>query len=128
MSASRRLLALGLVVATGLGVRALRSDADIPFFIWKYLGSALWATAVYLAIGLVAPRLGPIRAAAVSGLIAVAVELSRLLHLVWLDAFRATLAGRLLIGKIFALSNLVAYAAGIMFGMAIEALSKRRTN
>lgn len=122
------MLALGLVVATGLGVRALRPDADIPFFVWKYAGSALWATALYLAIGLVAPRLGPIRTTILSGLIAVAVEFSRLLDFAWLDAFRATLAGRLLIGKVFALSNLLAYAAGIIFGMAIDALSKRRTN
>lgn len=123
---AQRLLALGLVIAIGLGVRALRPGEDLPFFVWKYLGSALWATALYLAMAIVAPRLGPARTAAFAALIAIAVEFSRLLGFGWLDAFRATLTGRLLIGKVFALSNLVAYAAGIALGLALDAAFRRR--
>ena len=45
--------------------------------------------------------------------IAIAVECVRLYHQPGLDAFRMTLAGQLLLGRIFSLWNIVAYAIGI---------------
>jgi hypothetical protein len=52
--------------------------------------------------------------------VAVAVELIRLVHTPWLDDFRLTLAGALLLGRIFSLWNLVAYAAGIVLGAVAD--------
>ena len=57
---------------------------------------------------------------------AVVVETSRLVHVPWLDAFRVTTAGALLLGRIFSPWNLVAYAAGIVFGVWIDRLAVLR--
>jgi Protein of unknown function (DUF2809) len=56
----------------------------------------------------------------ISALIAVCVELFRLLHTPWLDAFRLTLAGALLLGRIFSLWDMLAYGVGIVLGMWLD--------
>jgi hypothetical protein len=56
--------------------------------------------------------------------VAVLVELTRLVHSPWLDDFRLTLAGALLLGRIFSLWNIVAYAVGIVLGAAIDGAAR----
>uniref|UniRef100_UPI0038F81831 ribosomal maturation YjgA family protein n=2 Tax=Bacteria TaxID=2 RepID=UPI0038F81831 len=72
----------------------------LPAFAVKYGGSLLWATMVFLLVGVLLPRLSQTRNAAIAMVIAVVIELSRLVHLPWLDAFRPTTAGALLLGRI----------------------------
>ncbi len=122
-----RALLLTLVIAAGLAIRALTPGEDIPFFVWKYAGSALWATAVALAVAIVTPRASTTMHVGVAAIVALAVEFSRLIDWPPLDAFRATLAGKLLLGRVFSLWNIVAYAAGIAFGAALDAGLLRRT-
>jgi hypothetical protein len=55
-------------------------------------------------------------------LLAVAVEFSRLYHTPEMDAFRLTFAGRLLLGRVFSLWNIVSYAVGISAAAALEGL------
>jgi hypothetical protein len=86
----------------------------------KYGGSLLWATMVFLLVGALLPRLGRTQIAATATTIAVLVELSRLLHAPWLDAFRLTTAGALLLGRIFSVWNIVAYVAGILVGAWLD--------
>jgi hypothetical protein len=81
---------------------------------------------VFLLVGAVLPRLTRTQIAAVAAIIAIVVEFSRLLHMPWLDAFRLTTAGALLLGRIFSLWNLVAYATGIAFGVWIDHLGAVR--
>ena len=103
----------GIVIATGQGVRAYGYEIGLPFILVKYGGSVLWCTMVYFLVGMV---LGdkPIRRIVIISLsIAVAVEFFRLYHLPWLDTFRLTLWGKLLLGRVFALWNILAYAIGI---------------
>ncbi|MFX8335638.1 DUF2809 domain-containing protein, partial [Acinetobacter baumannii] len=69
----------------------------LPAFVVKYGGSLLWATMVFLVVGAVLPRLPQSRLAAIAAAIAVAVEFSRLLHMPWLDAFRLSTAGALVL-------------------------------
>jgi len=54
--------------------------------------------------------------------IAVGVELFRLFHTLWLDEFRLTLAGVLLLGRIFSVWNILAYAAGILLAVGLDRL------
>lgn len=63
---------------------------------------------------------------AIAVAIAVVVEFSRLVHTPWLDAFRLTTAGALLLGRIFSLWNLVAYVAGIVVGVWLDRLMEKR--
>src|SRR5205085_1310848 len=95
-------------------------------FVVKYGGSLLWATMVFLLIGVLLPRLTRTQLAAIAMVIAIVVEFSRLVHAPWLDAFRLTTAGALLLGRIFSLWNLVAYAVGILLGIWIDRLAEMR--
>jgi len=76
---------------------------------------------VLFLVAALRPRLPRPRLAMVAMAIAVAVELIRLVHTPWLDHFRLTLTGALLLGRIFSLWNLVAYAAGIVLGVVVDA-------
>ena len=62
------------------------------------------------------PRWPPIRGALVSGVVALSVELFKLFHAPVLDAFRLTLLGRLLLGRLFSLWDLFAYACALVAG------------
>jgi len=116
----RRAVAILIVIASGLALRRWSLDLGAPFVVWKYGGSALWGTAVYFAVALLIPAMQGKRVAALAGAIAVAVEFSRLSHAPWLDDFRVTTAGALLLGRHFSLWNIVAYLFGVLFGLCID--------
>jgi len=111
-----------VVIACGLSLRWHGLPLGLPAFVVKYGGSLLWATMVFLLVGALLPGMSRSRLAAIAAAIAIAVEFSRLVHAPWLDAFRLTTAGALLLGRIFSLWNLVAYAVGIAFGAWIDGL------
>jgi len=98
--------ALALVaIACGLALRWYGFPLGLPAFIVKYGGSLLWATMVFLLVGVLLPRLTPMQIAGIATAIAIVVELSRLVHTPGLDAFRLTTAGAMLLGRIFSLWN-----------------------
>jgi Protein of unknown function (DUF2809) len=112
------------IIAAGLALRGFGLDAGLPVAIVKYGGSALWATMVFfltsILAGLAGLRLPQWRIALISAAIAIAVELFRLVRAPWLDAFRLTLAGALLLGRIFSPWNMLAYGAGIVLGLLLD--------
>lgn len=124
---SRRLhlfAAILAVIAMGIGVRHL--PLGLPREVVKYAGSVLWGAMVYGLVALVRPRAATGRLAAVALALAVLVELFRLVHIPELDAFRRTLAGQLLLGRIFSVWNVVAYAIGIGLAAGLDAGTRRR--
>jgi hypothetical protein len=121
----RAALAL-VVIASGLGLRWYGFTLGLPAFVVKYGGSLLWATMVFLLVGVLLPRLSRTQIAAIAVAIAIVVEFSRLVHAPWLDAFRLTAAGALLLGRIFSLWNIVAYMIGIALGVWLDRLMEMR--
>jgi hypothetical protein len=121
----RAALAL-VVIASGLGLRWYGFPLGLPAFVVKYGGSLLWATMVFLLVGVLLPRLSRTQIAAIAVAIAILVELSRLVHTPWLGAFRLTAAGALLLGRIFSLWNIVAYMIGIALGVWLDRLMEMR--
>ncbi|MCP3472073.1 DUF2809 domain-containing protein [Bradyrhizobium sp. CCGUVB1N3] len=117
----RAALAL-VVIACGLALRWYGFPLGLSAFVVKYGGSLLWATMVFFLVGALLPHLTRPQIAGIAAAIAIVVELSRLVHTPWLDAFRLTTAGALLLGRIFSLWNIVAYAIGIVFGAWIDRL------
>lgn len=117
----RRALLIVAVIVAGLSLRAFGLKAGLPIVIVKYGGSLLWATMVYLLIALVVRRRRWPLLAGAAMTIAISVEAFRLYHAPWLDAFRLTLPGALLLGRIFSLWNIVAYAAGVVLGAVVDA-------
>ncbi|KQP40512.1 ribosomal maturation YjgA family protein [Methylobacterium sp. Leaf106] len=112
-------LAAGLaIIVVGLSLRFV--PLGLPMGIVKYGGSALWAAMVYALVAALLPHRNGQAILLVAGAIALVVELSRLVHTPWLDAFRLTLPGALLLGRIFSPWNLVAYAAGLTASALVD--------
>lgn len=116
----RRLIILLVVIAAGLGLRRYGPGWGLTFPVVKYGGSLLWGTMVYFLIALLLSSTRRMKIVALSLLIAVSVEFFRLYHTPWLDAFRLTPAGALLVGRVFSLWNILAYAVGIFLGSMID--------
>jgi hypothetical protein len=110
------------IIVCGLALRGFGSGLGLPAFFVKYGGSLLWGTMVFFSAAMVARGQSRPRIALISISIAVCVELFRLVHAPWLDAFRLTTAGALLLGRIFSPWNMLAYGAGIIFGMLLDRL------
>jgi hypothetical protein len=104
-------LILLITIPIGLAVRYL--PLHLPWFLYKYLGSMLWAIALYWFLAALLPKLRPLPIATLAITIATVVEFSRLIPIAPIDAFRLTLAGQILLGRFFSLKNIAAYILAI---------------
>lgn len=106
------LLALVATIALGLGIRALCGGAFA-----KIAGDALYAVAAYFAFALVIRRPRVVAACALA--YCFAIEFLQL----WpaLDPIRPTLFGRLVLGSVFSVYDLIWYALGV----ALAAITSR---
>lgn len=116
----RRLMTAGFVILCGLTLRLTGYDIGLPYVLVKYGGSFLWGMMVLWIVGAILYGRSILVIALVAAVIAVLTEFSRLYHTPWLDAFRLTLAGALLLGRIFSWANILAYLLGIGLAAAIE--------
>lgn len=114
---------LGLIIIVcGLALRGYGLPLGLSAFVVKYGGSLLWAAMVFFLVAAALPRLSRRSAALIAASVAILVELFRLVHAPWLDAFRLTTPGALLLGRIFSPWNMVAYGVGILFAVALNRL------
>jgi hypothetical protein len=114
------------IIACGLALRGFGRGLGLPDFIIKYGGSVLWGTMVFFLVAIAAAKLPRPGIASIALVIAIGVELFRLVHFPWLDAFRLTLPGALLLGRLFSVWNMVAYGAGIGLGALLDQSLVRR--
>ena len=115
-----------LLIGVGLLTR-------LPLIVWppevaKYLGSSLWGAMVFCVIGVCLPRLAVVLLMLLAFVTAAAVEASQLLHPAWLDAFRRTTIGVLLLGRYFSFADIATYAVGIGSAGAVTAVLAGRRN
>ena len=110
------------IIVCGLALRRYGLGVGLPASIVKYGGSVLWGTMVFLVVAMAASQRSRSRIALIAAAIAVGVELFRLVHAPWLDAFRLTLPGALLLGRVFSLWDVLAYGVGIGFGVLLDRL------
>ncbi len=112
--------AAALLVAFGLVLRLVPWGLPLP--VHHHGGGILWGAMIY---ALVAAGRRPGWRHATCLLLAlgiiVAVEGARLLHAPALDAFRATLAGQLLLGRIFSAANVLVDGLGAGTAAALTA-------
>jgi hypothetical protein len=112
------LILLLITIPIGLAVRLL--PLHLPWFLYKYLGSALWAIALYWFLATLLPKLRPLSIATIAITIATLLELSRLIPLAPIDAFRLTFAGKILLGRYFSVKNIAAYLFAIALAAALD--------
>ena len=121
------LLLLLITIPIGLAVRLL--PLGLPWFLYKYAGSVLWAIALYWFLAAILPKLHPRAVATIAILIATLLELSRLVPIAPIDAFRLTFAGKILLGRYFSIKNIAAYILAIACTAALDSSSHfRRQN
>ena len=112
-----RVLYAGLalaVIAAGLLWRS--GFIPLPPVVSKYGGDALWALMVFVGFGFLLPRARTLVVALLALTFSWGVEFSQLYHAPLIDAVRATLPGRLVLGSTFNWPDLPAYAAGVALG------------
>ena len=112
------LLLLLVTIPLGLAVRFL--PLSLPWFLYKYLGSTLWAVALYWFLAAVLQKLRPAALATLGIALATSLELSRLVPVAPIDAFRLTFAGKILLGRYFSVRDIVAYIVGISLAAAFD--------
>ena len=125
----RRFRAIGFGLATvalGLGVRFVH--VGLPWVVMKYGGSMLWAVMIFWIVSALVPQWPLMRIALLSGVVATAVEFFKLYHSPGIDAFRLTIAGKLLLGRVFSGWDIAAYWVDIAAGVALEAGIRQSRN
>jgi hypothetical protein len=115
-------IALVLVIAAGLGSRVF--GRQLPTFIATYAGDTLYATMVFVALGILAPRWSTARLALTALALSVAIEVSQLYHAPWIDAIRRTLPGSLVLGYGFLWSDMACYVAGVALGAGVDVAAR----
>jgi hypothetical protein len=123
-----RLCAAVVVIAAGLALRRFGLGLGLSPSVVKYGGSILWGTMVFFLVSICASRQPRWKLALISVSIAIGVELFRLVHTPWLDDFRLTTAGALLLGRVFSPWNMLAYGIGIVLGMLLDRGGPRVAN
>ena len=92
----------------------------LPQWLSNNGGDALWALMVFVGFGFLLPRASTLVVALLALTFSWGVEFSQIYHAPWLDAVRATVPGRLVLGTTFNWPDLPAYAVGIALGAWAE--------
>jgi hypothetical protein len=123
-----RILLCVSVTICGLALRRCGSGLGLPAFFVKYGGSMLWGAMMFFLVAIAAPRLTRRNVASIAAVVAVCVELFRLVHSPWLDAFRLTLAVALLLGRIFSARTSSPMASGSSLNRARSSGGRNKRN
>ncbi|AIQ17660.1 hypothetical protein H70357_14075 [Paenibacillus sp. FSL H7-0357] len=106
-------IAMLLMMVLGFGSRAFADQ--LPLFISRHFGDALWAAMIYFAFRVLLTRQQRWISVVLSFGFSFGIEFSQLYQEVWINELRATLLGGLILGKGFLLIDLIRYSAGILF-------------
>lgn len=116
----RRLVALALVIAGGVFLRAYGHRHGVPLFWVKYGGSALWAAMYFFVFALLLRARPREQALYVAALACALIECLKLVHNPALDVFRMTSVGAWTLGRVFSGWNFLAYGAGLAGAYALD--------
>lgn len=118
-----RLVYFALVAGTiGLGLAVHLRGTALAAAARDVLGDALWAAMIVWGVSALAPAARRRTRGVAALAICWAVEFSQMYHAPPVDALRATTLGRLVLGSGFDPRDLVAYAAGVLVAIALDAL------
>jgi Protein of unknown function (DUF2809) len=112
------MLLLG-TIAAGLAIRF--AAIGLLVVVVKYGGSMLWALTIYWIVSSLLGDWRRVPVALLAGTLATAVEFFKLYHSPGMDAFRLTLPGILILGRIFSGWDILAYWVAIAAGSILDA-------
>jgi len=113
-------------IVTGVLLRFV--PLGLPETVVHYGGSFLWAFMFYFLIAALLADRRPLTLALLAGVFESLVEFSRLYHRPALDAFRLTLAGALLLGRVFNPWHLLVYWVAVGLAALLDGLVIRRSS
>ncbi len=116
----RKWCALALLFVAVLGLSSRRYPFLFPVALGKYPGDALWALMVFLGWGFVFPKKSTLQLFVYTLAISYCVEFSKFYRAPWLNDFRDSTVGHLLLGSTFWWQNLVAYTIGAVIGVSLD--------
>ncbi len=107
-----------ITIVSGLTIRF--AHLGLPGSVVKYGGSALWAAMIYWVCSTLFPSRHPAWSVVISGIVATFVEFLKLYNPPLLDAFRHTLPGIVLLGRIFNPWDIVVYWMAIVLAAGCD--------
>ncbi len=120
----------GVFVAFGitamlLGLASRRYGSSLPNFVAENAGDAFWTALVYCGISFCVPNAKTVTRAAMTLAFAYTIEITQLYHAPWIESIRETTLGGLVLGFHFVWVDLLRYAVGVLFSVAVETAAKR---
>lgn len=110
-----------LIIVIGVIILGLLSR-ELSSWLPKWIGNILWGLMVFFIMGFIFRYRTTLYTAIVSTVFSIGVEVAKLYHTPWIDAFRYTMIGGLLLGHVFSWSNILCYITGIAVGVMCENL------
>jgi hypothetical protein len=109
-----------MVVTTIAGLMIRFVHLGLPPIIVKYGGSMFWALMIYWIVSALLPSLRLLVVSLISAALTTAVEFFKMHHSPALDAFRLTIPGILLLGRVFSAWDVLAYWLAILIGVFVD--------
>ncbi len=123
---TRRYYGVAFIGVVALGLASRRYPHLFPAVLGKYPGDALWAFMVFCGLGFLNPWLPTLRLAVYALLISYVDEFTQLYQAPWINAFRGTYVGHLVLGSTFSWYDMLAYTVGVAFGAACRTIAVNR--
>lgn len=92
----------------------------------KWIGDVLWGLMVFFIMGFIFRDRSTLNNGIVATMFSIGIEVAKLYHAPWLDAFRYTKIGGLILGYVFSFYNILCYLTGIVSGVACEIMWARK--
>ena len=125
----RRIIYLGIAVLTAIiGLSTRKLPHLFPGFVTEYGGDTLWATLFFFLMRIVCIKKKLVIVALLTYGFGVLIEVSQLYQAPWINEWRQTFIGQMLLGHGFLWSDLVCYAVGVVLGLLMILLIEKSTN
>jgi hypothetical protein len=98
----------------------------LPGWAVKYGGSSFWAAMVYWLMAMLLPGVRSGWTGVVAAMVSAGVEFFKLVQTPGLDAFRDTIAGKLLLGRYFGWMDIAVYWIAVGISVWIDWMARNR--
>nr|WP_276322380.1 DUF2809 domain-containing protein [Cohnella luojiensis] len=117
---SRVYYGFAIVITIILGISSREFSSFLPKFVSENFGDGLWASMVYLGFRVLLVRKSLTSALWMSVVFCCGVEFSQLYQADWINEFRSTLPGSLVLGKGFLIADFARYGVGLMTAYLVD--------
>ncbi|MGF7050505.1 hypothetical protein J2T13_005054 [Paenibacillus sp. DS2015] len=117
---ARSIYMVAVVLTIILGISSRVFADNLPGFVARHFGDALWACMIYLGVRVLWVHKKLTFAILVSLMFCYGIEFSQLYQAEWINGIRSTLLGSLILGRGFLFVDLWRYTVGIMVCYLID--------